>query len=329
MISVVVPVYKAEKYIRQCVDSILAQTFRDFELILVDDGSPDNCGKICDGYAAQDSRIKVVHRENGGPSAARNAGLDLAQGEYVAFVDSDDYIREEMFETLLRALVRNNVGIAICDYERVADDGTVKNEVVFPPDLREGIVSNRTAFDGFSGEYCFFWGVLWNKLYRRELFKDVRFPVGKTYEELHVVPTLFYRSGDVAVVSKKLYSYRDAPQSITSNEESPENKLSFLEAVIARMRFFEKLNMTDIVYKDAKGILRGYVIRFLNGPKVDRPELKKRLRLLKKDVRYFLYKYDSDAKFLEKFYFEFPRLFKFLQRSRNAVRNLLKIPVEK
>ncbi len=329
MISVVVPVYKAEKYLRQCVDSILAQTFRDFELILVDDGSPDNCGKICDDYAARDSRIKVVRQGNGGPSAARNAGLDLARGEYVAFVDSDDYIHEEMFETLLSALVRSAAGIVICNYERVSDDGTVIDEVVFPPDLKDGIVSNKTAFNGFSGDYCFFWGVLWNKLYRRALLADVRFPVGKTYEELHVIPTLFHRSGDVAVVSKKLYYYRDAPQSITSNEENPENKLSFLEGVIARMRFFERLNMTDIVRKDAKGILRGYEIRILNGPKIDNPELKKRLRLLKREVRRFVYKYDSATKIQEKFYFEFPRLFKFLQRSRNAAGNLLKLFVKK
>ena len=101
-ISVIVPVYKVEPYINHCVDSILAQTYRDFELILVDDGSPDNCGKICDEYAKQDSRVHVIHQENKGVSAARNAGISLAKGEYISFIDGDDYVEKDFFERIIR-----------------------------------------------------------------------------------------------------------------------------------------------------------------------------------------------------------------------------------
>lgn len=100
-ISIIVPVYEVEPYIHKCVDSILAQTFTDFELILVDDGSPDNCGEICDEYEENDSRIRVIHKENGGPSSARNAGLNIAKGDYIGFVDSDDWIETDMYEMLI------------------------------------------------------------------------------------------------------------------------------------------------------------------------------------------------------------------------------------
>ena len=113
-ISIIVPVYKVEKYIHKCIDSILNQTFKDFELILVDDGSPDNCGKICDEYAKKDSRVIVIHKENGGLSSARNSGLDIARGDYIGFVDSDDYIENDMYELLYNLCEENNCDISSC-----------------------------------------------------------------------------------------------------------------------------------------------------------------------------------------------------------------------
>ena len=118
LISVIVPVYKVEKYLRECVDSILAQTYTNLEIILVDDGSPDNCGKICDEYAQNDSRIKVIHQENGGLSAARNAGLDIATGKYIGFVDSDDYAELNMFEELHKRIIENNADLSICGVKK-------------------------------------------------------------------------------------------------------------------------------------------------------------------------------------------------------------------
>ncbi len=113
-ISIIVPVYKVEKYLKKCVDSILAQTFSDFELILVDDGSPDNSGRICDDYAKKDARVRVVHKQNGGLSSARNAGIEVAKGKYLGFVDSDDYIAEDMYELLYKAIIKEEADLSIC-----------------------------------------------------------------------------------------------------------------------------------------------------------------------------------------------------------------------
>lgn len=123
-LSIIVPVYKVEKYLPRCIDSILAQTFRDFELILIDDGSPDNCGAICDEYAAQDSRIRVIHQPNAGVSAARNAGLDIATGAYLGFVDSDDWIEPEMYETMIATAKEKQVDVVVCGVNYCEEDGT-------------------------------------------------------------------------------------------------------------------------------------------------------------------------------------------------------------
>ncbi|MCF0156053.1 MAG: glycosyltransferase, partial [Veillonella sp.] len=118
-ISVIVPIYNVEPYIHQCVDSIINQTYKDLEIILVDDGSPDNCGKICDEYAAKDDRVKVIHRPNGGLSAARNSGLDVATGEYIAFVDSDDYIACNMYSDMMEFMLKHKLDIVVCSSYRV------------------------------------------------------------------------------------------------------------------------------------------------------------------------------------------------------------------
>ena len=149
MISVIVPVYNVEKYLRQCLDSVLAQTYRELEIILVDDGSTDGSGAICDEYATRDSRIKVVHQQNGGLSSARNAGLDLATGEYVAFVDSDDYIHETMLELLYQALVENNADTVICNFERVDEKGDVISVRSLQP-LANGVVSMEEALENLA-----------------------------------------------------------------------------------------------------------------------------------------------------------------------------------
>jgi glycosyltransferase involved in cell wall biosynthesis len=113
-ISIIVPVYDVEKYLKKCVDSILNQTFKDFELILVDDGSPDNSGAICDQYAEKDSRVRVIHKENGGLSDARNAGIEVARGKYLGFVDSDDFVNEDMYKQLYTSIIENNADLSIC-----------------------------------------------------------------------------------------------------------------------------------------------------------------------------------------------------------------------
>ncbi len=213
MISIIVPVYNVEKYLKRCIDSIIGQTCRDLEIILIDDGSTDACPQICDEYEKKDSRIKVVHRKNGGLSEARNTGLDMATGEYVGFVDSDDYILPEMYEILHQACEENHVAIAVCG-RRIVDenDRVIKYEF-----CEEGpsILSAKEALRSFLTMER--WdSAAWDKLYRRELFAEIRYPAGVYYEDQNVTARLVDRAGAFYHVGQALYSYRKRRGSITS-----------------------------------------------------------------------------------------------------------------
>ncbi len=174
-ISVIVPVYKVEKYLRRCVDSILSQSFTDFELLLTDDGSPDNCPAICDNYAAKDSRVRVIHKENGGLSSARNAALNICEGKYICFVDSDDYISPDMFEKLLSAAKNNDCEVAICgqfterDGQISIDEPKVEQLLIFDSDK----AIEKLIEDKIINNY------VWDKIYKKYLFDGVRFPDGR------------------------------------------------------------------------------------------------------------------------------------------------------
>ena len=207
-ISVIVPVYKVEKYIHRCVDSILNQTFRDFELILVDDGSPDNCGAVCDEYAAKDSRVKVIHQENGGLSAARNAGLDIAQGKYIMFCDSDDYVAPEWCEQM-RLQMRDDVeAFVVCNIWRVFNDSektrcteeTENAEVDYFAIYRRGL----SAY-------------VWNKIYRADILRryNLRFDEACSFAEdvgFNVRYCMLCKR--CIYIAAPLYYYVDTPNSI-------------------------------------------------------------------------------------------------------------------
>lgn len=170
-LSVIVPVYKVEPYLRRCIDSILAQTFRDFELILIDDGSPDNCGVICDEYAAKDSRIRVIHQANQGVSAARNAGLDIARGTYLGFVDSDDWIEPEMYETMLATAKEKQVDVVVCGINYCEENGTFIRS-----DLKsEGMYINEQMMASLYGMPNPLGGGCCNKLFHTQIVNEKRF----------------------------------------------------------------------------------------------------------------------------------------------------------
>ena len=206
MISVIVPVYKVEQYLHRCIDSILAQTYRDLEIILVDDGSPDNCGLICDEYASKDSRIKVIHKTNGGVSSARNAGLDVASGDYIAFVDSDDYVLPQYLEYLLEAILINESDISYCSYEKV-DDSNEFTPHIDRFETYEAITA--TGWDCLC--YFFKWWCLPNvvtKLFKYEIAKKLAFPNATRAEDLwyayHAIATASRVTG---IRHCKLYCY--------------------------------------------------------------------------------------------------------------------------
>lgn len=217
-ISVIVPVYKVEKYLRECVDSILAQTFADFELILVDDGSPDNCGAICDEYAARDSRVRVIHQENQGVSAARNAALDAAQGEFIAFVDSDDVINAHYLEVLLSGM-DDETDIVACPFWVYTS-----NHIDIFSDIFE---IKFTKFDAVSAIIALyentnnFYVTPWGKLYRVATVSGKRFPVGRVHEDQYFTPIVFYQARNIACCNRAMYYYRNQPDSITNSAFSP------------------------------------------------------------------------------------------------------------
>lgn len=217
-ISVIVPVYKVEPYLERCVRSVQNQTFQDFELILVDDESPDRCGELCDDYARQDPRIRVLHKKNGGLSDARNAGMDLARGRYVCFVDSDDFIDPEMLQVLYDLAQKHQAEIAICGVRdcykgRVQEHNPVEEELVV-----SGVEALRLTLEGkkLLVSVC-------TKLICRELAEKNRFRKGRTYEDAFYNPQLLLGAKVVAVTTRSLYSYWHRADSITTHPFREQN----------------------------------------------------------------------------------------------------------
>ncbi|MDO4493648.1 MAG: glycosyltransferase [Clostridia bacterium] len=230
LISVIVPCYKVEQWLPACLDSLLAQTYRNLELICVDDGSPDRSGAILDDYAKKDPRIRVIHRENGGLSAARNSGLAVARGEYIGFVDSDDSVLPEMYETLYRLLLRYDADIADC--AAVLDTDTGKED-------QSGIALYR------GGEAVFTASVLdqiatpvWSKLFKAALWKELRFPEGAYYEDCLTLPALCENDPVLVRTERKLYRYNRQSTSIMrgrKNTRHLRSRLAVFDAYLGYM----------------------------------------------------------------------------------------------
>ncbi len=239
-ITVVVPIYNVEKYLLRCVDSITNQTHKNLEIILVDDGSPDNCGKICDELALKDSRIIVIHKPNGGLSDARNAGINIATGDYIGFVDSDDFIHPDMFKDLCERLEKNQADIAQCSFQRVTDD-----EYKSPGDAtNEKILTNIDTLKLLFTPYRVDFVVAWDKLYRKDLFKSIRYPKSKIHEDEFTSYKLFYEAKKIVAIEKKYYYYYQSPNSIMRSTIN-EKKLHYAEAMEERIKFFEEKQMPD------------------------------------------------------------------------------------
>lgn len=211
-ISVIVPVYKVEKYIHKCVDSILAQTFTDFELWLVDDGSPDHCGAICDEYAQIDTRVKVIHKKNGGLSDARNTALDVMNGKYIFFVDSDDWMSEDALEIMYSALERTGAKVATGNIVSVREDGT--EQALYSP------VQDETVLIGEEMLTTLLRPNAWNRLYAADLFQKLRYPVGRLYEDVFTYHKILAQIDSMVLVGKNTYYYLIRSGSIMNSEYS-------------------------------------------------------------------------------------------------------------
>jgi len=253
MISIIVPIYKVESELRQCLDSIISQSYTDIEILLVDDGSPDTCGEICDEYAQRDDRIRVFHTENKGLSAARNLGLDNAKGDIVAFIDSDDWIEPDMIESLARVLSETNSDIAVSGYLLENNSWTQNSDVEGA--LYEGNASLSALLTKKLNNN------VWNKIYRKELFQDVRFPEGKNYEDITVMHRVLHKAKRVAVISEPKYHYRVRSESITK-VYTASNLIDYAEAQLTRYYYFK--NEMQAFYNDNQEIILGYAAKGLS-----------------------------------------------------------------
>ena len=210
-ISVIVPVYRVEKYLPACIDSILNQTFTDFELILVDDGSLDRCPEICDETAKRDARVRVIHQANQGLSAARNAGIEAAHGAWLSFVDSDDFLAPDFLETLHDAAVRAGADCVLCGVQLTDEAG---QKIGQPLSVADGVRTGRSILETLCRAPEITYLVAWNKLYRRDVFQTLRYPVGMQNEDTYLAAELFDTVQTVICVSKPMYFYRQRADSI-------------------------------------------------------------------------------------------------------------------
>ena len=249
LISIVVPIYKVEEYLSRCVDSIINQTYKNLEIILVDDGSPDNCPEMCDSYAKKDSRIKVIHKKNGGLSDARNAGMKIMTGKYVSFIDSDDWISSNFIEKLFLIVCQEESDIVECGVKRVSGIVDYKEN----ESCKISSYDTETSLGLLMGENPFRQHV-WNKLYKSSVIRNIYFPKGKINEDEFWTYKIFGNSKKITFVDDAMYFYFQREDSIIGQRYSLK-RLDVLDALIERMDYMEK-NFPEL-YSMAKVSLIG------------------------------------------------------------------------
>lgn len=314
-ISVIVAVYKMPEFLPRCIDGILGQTFSDLELILVDDGSPDNCGEICDAYAAKDSRVHVIHKENAGVCVARNTGLDWVYAnsgsQWIFFHDNDDWIHPQTLERLHAAAVKHKTNIAICGYQE-----TEGEEPVICPEQLEAVC--RTPKD-FYRQHFVNATVCWGKLYHRDCFESIRYPAGKYIEDEFVTYRLLFACGQLAVIPAPLYAYYINRAGISKKAWVPK-RLDAWEAYEQQIAFFEAMGDRELVKFRYRDYLENAMVNLNaaeNSPNAEElaetiDKMKKQIRSLirrawKKDCIEFWFDYDM----LHRFYPMLTRAYRF------------------
>lgn len=215
LVSIIIPIYNVEKYLKDCIDSVINQSYREIEIILVNDGSTDLSYEICLEYKKRDKRIKVINKPNGGLSTARNEGIERANGNYLVFIDSDDFVDNKMIETLMKAVKYYNAEIVCCNYDFVDENSNyikkhkirVKTNLEYTREEAQDLLLYSDYFRCYA----------WNKIYKKELFENVRYPDGKIYEDIYTTFRLFEKSKKIVFLKKSLYHYRVRINSITRN----------------------------------------------------------------------------------------------------------------
>lgn len=263
LVSVIIPVYRVERWLRKCIESVCGQTYTNLEILLIDDGSPDRCPEICEEYAGRDPRIRVVHQINGGLSAARNAGLDMARGDYIVFIDSDDWIDRQMIERLYWYVEQEQADLAVGRILLVDENGELCKWKESSPCKEEGceIVTGPEALQGLT-EMDIAWSIVCNKLFRRSLWEGYRFPTGMTHEDEYVIHRILYRCTTIVCIAEATYYYVQRKDSIMA-DITIKKRMDRMKALIERLSFFEEKELENLLFAqdriclwEAEGIQR-------------------------------------------------------------------------
>lgn len=283
LVTVIVPVYNVEKYLYKCISSIVEQSYRNLEIILVDDGSDDNSYSICKDFSKRDTRINVYHTKNLGLSHARNVGLDHANGEYISFVDSDDYIHKDMIKTML--LKADDADLVICNYERVSDS---KELIQDKKCLKDEYWSAKSFWQYYYLEGLrVFCCVAWNKLYKKNLFDNVRYPLNKIHEDEYVIKDIINQCNKVKVITDLLYYYVQRENSIMHKKY--QGNLEEAEAYLGRCNEFQKNNLVNILRENLNEIPGLLINGFLENK--NQTNAKIRFYQLKEEYSFFVKQY--------------------------------------
>lgn len=252
VISIIVPVYNAEKYLDQCVQSLMAQSLREIEIILIDDGSVDNSGEMCDEYSKNDNRVKVVHQNNQGQSVARNNGIEISTGDYVMFADSDDWVMQDFCRIPYEKAVQHEADCVMFKYAWVE-----KGKCEFQKDYESGGKTPEEAVMLVNEGVGL---APWNKLYRKTLFDNIRFPAGRVYEDIPTIPKLVHAAAKVFYENESLYYYRAMENSTTHKQSHKANKDMF-EMSMERIRCYEAWGYKDMAYECMRWPCWTYLVR--------------------------------------------------------------------
>ena len=303
LISIVVPIYNVEKYLNECIDSIIAQTYKNIEIILVDDGSPDSCPVICDNWKEKDYRVKVIHKENGGLSDARNVGIENAKGNYICFIDSDDYVEKNYVEELYNKIVTEEVKISQCGIKYVDDNHQIIKNVGYKNNC---VLPGRKVIEDSCDKHFTENEVVWNRLYDINLFKNLKFPKGKLHEDEYITYKLLYNEEKIAIVSNCLYNYRQSDNSIMRSNYSLKRFYDFLEAYKEKIDYFK--NKKDIVIHDM--VIKSYLSNLSN------IYIK-----IKKSIQ-------NPQSYLKSIKEEYKKYYKYIKRSKNiGLKNKIKVSI--
>lgn len=282
MVSIIVSIYNIESYIEKCIRSIIAQTYKDLEIILVCDGPTDRSLSICNEFVNIDSRIKVIEKTNGGLSSARNAGIDFASGDYICFIDGDDYIHPQYIEKLLESIMRSNSDVSVCGADIVDENGKKTGKLAtgikyeeYIPFTKERISAEDVLNRYYKRKNAFFYVVAWNKLYKKEIFSELRYDEGKIYEDEYIFNLWLNKCKIISFVPDKLYYYVQRTGSITSDRKKGERFVYIHEIFQRRYDYYKLYNQMDLLRKESEKYVRLMITFFYYFSKEEKNMYKK------------------------------------------------------